>query len=312
MIQPSPIRNVAGLTVGIPQALTFHLHPDLWKTFFLQLGAKVVLSAPTSPGTLAQASLVSEAEHCLPLKVFDAHLSDLVGRADAILIPRILSRRRGFIACPKLAALPDAARAEIAHATPVLTVEINENREPLASTLRRFARQLGAGWLAARRATTHALHAMEQARASRRTAADPSPRTAASGAATQARYALLLGHPYNLHDGYFSGAIARKLASLGVPVRLVEDDLPRGKPVPIRWDTSAALYETLNRLSRTECLGVVELSSFNCGCDSMTLEFFRESLRQKGIPHLVLVLDEHAGQAGMETRIEAFVDSARW
>ncbi len=309
---PDPVASdIAGLTVGIPRSLVFHLHPGLWEAFFRALGARVLLSSPTTPRTLVQAGLVSEAEHCLPLKVFDAHLAELVGKADAILIPRVLSRRRGFISCPKLAALPDAARAEIAHNTRVLTVELNENREPLAKTLRRFARTLGAGWTASRQAATTAVAAMVKALAERRMAT-VTPAHSTAGIPPETRHVLLLGHPYNLHDTYFSGPVVRKFTSIGVPVRSLDDDLPHGGSAPIRWDTSAAMHEALDRLTRTECLGVVELSSFNCGCDSMTTAFFRERLRQKGIPHMTLVLDEHAGQAGVETRIEAFVDSARW
>jgi predicted nucleotide-binding protein (sugar kinase/HSP70/actin superfamily) len=34
-------------------------------------------------------------------------------------------------------------------------------------------------------------------------------------------------------------------------------------------------------------------------------------LREKKIPCMTLVLDEHAGQAGVDTRLEAFTDSIK-
>jgi benzoyl-CoA reductase/2-hydroxyglutaryl-CoA dehydratase subunit BcrC/BadD/HgdB len=42
------------------------------------------------------------------------------------------------------------------------------------------------------------------------------------------------------------------------------------------------------------------------------MEFYRGLLKDKGIPYMALVMDEHTAPAGLETRLEAFVDSIRW
>jgi len=57
--------------------------------------------------------------------------------------------------------------------------------------------------------------------------------------------------------------------------------------------------------------GVIHLSSFNCGCDSIASTLYHDILREKELPVMTLVLDEHAGQAGVDTRLEAFVDSIK-
>jgi predicted nucleotide-binding protein (sugar kinase/HSP70/actin superfamily) len=72
------------------------------------------------------------------------------------------------------------------------------------------------------------------------------------------------------------------------------------------------MHQALIDLKPREVTGVIHISSFNCGCDSIMVEFFRELLQEKQIPYLVLVMDEHAAQNGVETRLEAFVDSMRW
>ena len=66
--------------IGLPRTLHLHLQPGLWEAFFAALGVPVVLSAPTSRATLERAELISETEHCLPVKLLDAHLEDLAGR----------------------------------------------------------------------------------------------------------------------------------------------------------------------------------------------------------------------------------------
>ena len=55
--------------------------------------------------------------------------------------------------------------------------------------------------------------------------------------------------------------------------------------------------------------GAIQLSAFNCGCDSVIKEFIAEEFKQAKIPYLSLMIDEHTGEAGLLTRIEAFLDS---
>ena len=52
--------------------------------------------------------------------------------------------------------------------------------------------------------------------------------------------------------------------------------------------------------------GVVIMSAFPCGPDSMTNEAIAQRLG--GVPSLLLTVDAQSGTAGLETRIESFVD----
>ena len=56
--------------------------------------------------------------------------------------------------------------------------------------------------------------------------------------------------------------------------------------------------------------GIILVSAFPCGPDSMTNELLIR--RIKGIPVLPLVLDTQSGMAGIETRIESFLDIIRF
>ena len=283
--------------VGLPRALAHHLQPGLWEAFFAALRVPVVLSAPTTRATLERAELISETEHCLPVKVLDAHLEDLAGRVDRVFVPRILSLRRGFISCPKLAALPDAVRAQFRGRFEVVTADVDENRRPLARTLADLGARMGFSPAEAGRAAAEALRApATQAPAAPRAVAGP-------------RRFLLIGHPYNLEDAYLSDPVRLKMASMGVPIDRMACGPPQGTPAPLRWDTSAHMLEELRRLSSARCAGVIQLTSFNCGCDSMAGAYYRETLKAAGIPFMALTLDSHSALAGLDTRLEAFVDS---
>ena len=56
--------------------------------------------------------------------------------------------------------------------------------------------------------------------------------------------------------------------------------------------------------------GIILVSAFPCGPDSMTNELL--SRRLKDVPLLQLVLDAQSGTAGVETRLESFLDIIRF
>jgi len=296
------LKPVSGLKIGIPRAMYHYFHPRLWETFFQMLDAETVYSPPTSQRTVEQASLISEAEHCLPVKLLDAHVAALAGKVDAVFVPRYLSTLKGHVACAKLGALPDCARVQLRGKTPVLTVEVDVANQPLAETLARFGRDLGGERKKVRAAVTAALQAW-------RSQPDrPLEHAAAAGLPR----ILLVAHPYILHDDYFIAPIVSKLDEMHIEVqRLVFSD--KGiAPSFIKWDSCNKMYHAVCSLARSEVAGVIQIISFNCGCDSMTVEFFREAVKEKSIPYMQLMIDEHTSPGGMETRLEAFVDSMRF
>ena len=56
--------------------------------------------------------------------------------------------------------------------------------------------------------------------------------------------------------------------------------------------------------------GIILLSAFPCGPDAMVNELITR--RVKGVPILNLVLDSQSGIAGVETRLESFIDIIRF
>jgi predicted nucleotide-binding protein (sugar kinase/HSP70/actin superfamily) len=287
------------LKIGIPRALFYFHHPGIWERFFARLGLGVELSAPTTRKTVDLAAEISEAEHCLPVKIVHAHLAELAGQVDRLFVPRILSTLDGHMACPKLASLPDIARIEFGERTPILTVEIDAERRSLARSMAELGRSLGAGWFAARRSARLAL-----APTAPWSWGFPKGLSGSGG-----RRVLVLSHPYNLYDEHIAGPVVGKLERLGVGVELLALEEERVPSSFIKWDTSARMYRKLLDLEPGSYAGIIQISSFNCGCDSMSLEFFRDVLAGKGVPYMILMVDEHTAQAGVETRLEAFVDS---
>jgi predicted nucleotide-binding protein (sugar kinase/HSP70/actin superfamily) len=291
------------MRIGIPRGFYFYLYPGLWEPFFASLGMETVLSEPSSRKILELAAPVSESEHCLAHKLFDGQLRSLEGRVDKVFIPRILSMTRGFICCAKFGALPDASRWGAAASIPVLSWEFNETKRPLKKALIDFARNLGAGSQGAKRAASLGIEAMEAIRdKQRRIAAALPPRN---------RF-LLLGHPYTLEDPFISGPIIKKAGALGLPLECMDFGPQKLAPLPIRWCSFNKMYQRLQSLDPCCYGGVIQISTFNCGPDSVMADGYRRLCRERGLPFLLLMADEHAENTGLETRLEAFVDSIRW
>jgi predicted nucleotide-binding protein (sugar kinase/HSP70/actin superfamily) len=54
---------------------------------------------------------------------------------------------------------------------------------------------------------------------------------------------------------------------------------------------------------------MIFLASFGCGLDSMVGDLLeRFSFRSNRKPFMFLTIDEHSGEAGLITRLEAFMD----
>mgnify|MGYP003302207392 CR=1 FL=1 len=54
--------------------------------------------------------------------------------------------------------------------------------------------------------------------------------------------------------------------------------------------------------------GIVTLNAFGCGPDSLMIERIMRKAKEAGKPMLSLTIDEHTGEAGFITRLEAFID----
>ena len=127
---------------------------------------------------------------------------------------------------------------------------------------------------------------------------------------------LIVGHSYNLHDEYIGRPIIKNLYNLNaIPLLADAVDLDWArreytaicKDVP--WMVNRELVGAIHQY-RDKIDGLILLTAFPCGPDSMLNEMIIR--RVKGLPILNLLLDSQDGNAGIETRLESFVDIIRF
>ena len=73
----------------------------------------------------------------------------------------------------------------------------------------------------------------------------------------------------------------------------------------LKWELSRELVGSI-QMHRDKVDGLILLSAFPCGPDSMVNEMIIRKFT--GLPILNIVLDNQDGTAGLETRLESFTD----
>jgi predicted nucleotide-binding protein (sugar kinase/HSP70/actin superfamily) len=123
---------------------------------------------------------------------------------------------------------------------------------------------------------------------------------------------LVIAHKYNLYDKYIGEPIMQALKALGtIPIdgSIVDRKsatqkaqvLSKTLPWAMNKELVGAIAEYQDSVD-----GIILLSSFPCGPDSMVNEIIIRRIKNK--PIINLILDGQEGSAGIETRLESFVD----
>jgi predicted nucleotide-binding protein (sugar kinase/HSP70/actin superfamily) len=119
---------------------------------------------------------------------------------------------------------------------------------------------------------------------------------------------VLFGRSYNAFVPEANMGIPHKFASRGMPV-IPFNFLPlEGEPIQdtMYWSTGQSVLKGSTFIEKHPQLFGCYITNFSCGPDSFLTGYFRNIMGKK--PFLILELDSHVADAGLETRIEAFMD----
>ena len=301
------------MRIGLPRALGYYEYAPLWRTFFEALGAQVVTSGPTTRATLEIATTRATADLCFPAKVYVGHLLALADRVDLLFVTSLRRPVPAATHCAKIIGLPDLARSVLPDPSKLLEVDLDLDKARLALAQ--------AVWTAGRPLTWNPIQIARAAEAAwdayqsqQRRAFDhlPPPGPQPATGLTLG----VVGHPYLLRDEYVNHALFRRLEKLGVRLR-TPATLPSGaaeRAVQVHsgeayWAYAPSLLGAGLCFLQTQTVdGLVAAIAFGCAPDSGLAPVLGQAAREAGLPMLTLTMDEHSGEAGLVTRLEAFVD----
>ena len=235
----------------------------------------------------------------------------LDGKCDYIFIPRLKTNAEKLEYCPKFFGIPDLAKILVK--SPILTETFDEKKEKFEKTLKRLGRKLNKNQREIERAAKIAF--LKEKELKEREKED-----FLKEMEMEERKIVLVSHPYNLYDDYVNLGVKEKLEKLGaqpifideVPINEIQspESEIRNEGYPkFHWEFGKEIMEKIDTILNYNIAGAIEISSFQCGCDAVLKEFVEKKFKQNKIPFLYLLIDEHTGEAGIQTRLEAFMDT---
>ncbi len=307
---PAPVDH--GPVVGVPLAFSVHSLWPFYARWFAELGVRVQLSEKVIPQGVAK----QESNYCFPAEIAHGAIQDLLDRGvDTLFLPHFRdmpSMEEGRVhacVCPLTQGLPYYAR----HAfglrddqilAPVVSFKHgwNASRAEFEALAVRLGRSSELGGFAYDAAIHHFQRFLEDYRARGRELLEEIK------AHPERQYVALLGRPYNAFTKDANMGIPRKFTSRGVtviPFDLIYDESAGIFP-NMYWYYGQQDMKAVRRVRDLPNLVLCWVSNFSCAPDSFMLHYLRWMMGEK--PYLVLEMDSHTADAGLDTRIEAFLD----
>ena len=314
--------------IGIPRALSYYGNYPFYYGFFTALGIEIVLSDKTTTGIINEGVERVVSDTCLPIKVYVGHVLNLLEKGcEKIFVPSLQSSSYKINNCSKIRGLPEIIRNVIDKPFKMIEPTIDKTegisfKDFCYDTAKGFDiydkviidNAIKSGW----KVYDNFLK-MTNLGVSYETAL----KNAIEGKTVTKPIEIvnplsvvIMAHGYNLFDERISMNLIKKLNKMGVKaytgLNVKKDDALNSirKLGEIQyWAneldlTGTAAYYMLNN----KVDGIIALSAFGCGPDSLMVDEIQYHAKEKQMPMIHLTIDEHTGEAGFVTRIEAFVD----
>jgi predicted CoA-substrate-specific enzyme activase len=318
----SPAAPAGRPRVGMNRSFLVNTYYPLYSNFFSRLGFEVLLpDLPTQEGIDQRG-----APFCYPVELAHGFFDTLLKSEtppEFIFLPHLKavpnldekSSKQSQV-CPLIqgetyylqttfrSALEGLGRRGTRLISPLL--DLSKGVESAEEPLLEAARQMGVPRRRAREAFAFARQRQLDCFAAMREAGR---RVLAELESDPQRFAVVVfSRPYNGFAEEAHMGIPHKFASRGItviPLDFLELDQERSKR-HMYWGMGKLLMKAARKVEKHPQLFGTYITNFSCGPDSFVISYFREIMGRK--PSLTLELDSHTADAGLETRVEAFLD----
>lgn len=303
--------------IGMNRSLLMNTWFPLYNSFFKSLGFGVVIPAGIDQGSIEQKG----APFCHPVELAHGSMGALLKlNTDHIFLPHVRSlpliNGDRSSACVLVqgepyylrSAFPELANRSVM--SPVLHMQtgIDQVRMALVKTVKNIGITSRKAEIAFNEAVAEQnLFFTDLRKKGEQFIADLENSPEKTGVA-------LFGRPYNAFNSWANKSIPAKFSTRSMDI-IPCDMLPRtekrkagerSKDRNMYWATGEQILDSADYVAKHPQLFGTFITNFSCGPDSFLLSHFRREMGRK--PSLTLELDSHTADAGIETRIEAFLD----
>ncbi len=315
--------------IGIPRGMSFYHNYPFWYGFFNALDIVPVLSDLTTKQTMSDGAALVVTETCLPIKIYLGHVINLLDKGiKNIFVPCLQSIAPKVYNCSKIRGLPDLVRNVVKRDFNLIeaTLDKSDKGKGLYSFLKEAVVPFGitdeklirkaskAGWK-----VYNNFRVMLNSGMSYKSAMNYALQGKVFIDVQNKEYPIsvaLVSHGYNIYDERASMKIFDKLEAMDVKVftalQLTDKQMSEGIAALEQKPYWANQYEMTGSaghyLKDNKIDGLIVLTAFGCGPDSLMIENIARKSKEFGKPLLSLTIDEHTGEAGFITRLEAFID----
>ena len=310
-------------SIGFNRSFLVNSYYPLYSNFFTELGFDIVMPDNSSQKGIDQ----QNASFCYPVELAHGFFYSLLNAEsppDYIFLPHFkaipaendtLSNNQSQV-CPlvqgetfylqttfrkKIEALKRRGTLLLAPLID-LSEDLAAARQPLVKT----AVQMGIKRQDARRAFEKALQQQKKCLAEMKAVGR---QTLATLESDPQKFAIILfSRPYNGFVEEAHMGIPHKFASRGItviPLDFLDLEEEHSKR-HMYWGMGKRIMKAARLVERHPQLFGTYITNFSCGPDSFMVGYFRDIMGRK--PSLTLELDSHTADAGLETRVEAFLD----
>ena len=290
------------MKIGIPRAMTYYYFNNLWISFFKYLNVDIVISPLTNKKILKKGSSLLNDETCLSFKIYMGHIDYLINKVDYVLVPRIDNYGYKNQTCTNFLSFYDISSNIFKDK--IITYNIDyESKETERKSLIDLGIRLGFGKKEVKRAYINSK--LKEISLRKIMVLENISKLNSSN-----KKILIVSHPYNTYDNLIGKRI---IEMIDKDIDIIYSDLFDSKKVLKKAkELSHSLYWKYNKeiigsikLCEDKIDGIIFLSSFPCGPDSIVNELV---MRKINLPYLNLVIDDLDSFSGIETRIESFID----
>lgn len=291
------------MKVGIPKSMFYYLDGEIILNFLNNLNIEVIVSSNTTKKTIQNGIKYAPDEMCLSMKNYIGHIYDLKDRCDYIIIPRIDNYHTFNQTCTNFLSAYDIVSNMFGIRVLNYNIDLNSKKN-LEKGLFKIASILGY-------ATDEINNAYKSAITKYNIKRKKQIINNLNRLKSNKKKVLIISHSYNIYDELIGKPVIDLLKKENLEI-IYSDQLDRKVCRKLSKNLSSDLYWKYSKESvgayemvKNKVDGVVFLSTFPCGLDSLVNEFLALKIN---VPYLNIVIDDLDADNGLETRIESFSD----
>ena len=318
--KPLDLKDAPNGEIGIPRVLNMYENYPFWFTLFTNLGFRVVLSSRSSKKVYEKGiSSIASDTVCYPAKMVHGHIESLIEKGvKNIFYPSVVYETEedkssdNHFNCPVVMSYSEVIKNNMENLksnninfmNPFITMN---NKSKLKKVLfNELSSKFNISKDELSKAINKGIKEQEGFKNDIRLKGEEAIKYLESN---NKKGIVLSGRPYHL-DPEINHGIPELINSLGMAV-LTEDsichlsNLQRPLRVVDQWVYHSRLYKAADVVKDKNNLELVQLNSFGCGLDAVTIEQVQEILHEKGKIYTLVKIDEGNNLGAVKIRLRS-------